>query len=226
MAESRWRRALRTLRDPWSLLVAAVGGGSAWAVGLPVLGAGGVAVGVLGAAAVVGAVVAAGGADDVPALRSGTDQARQIATLDGYLADIRGLGSKATGPVAERATEAVAAAGSAREVAVRVAAAVDDLDGAIGEAGKVAKTMTSKNRVAPSLQRMSDRRRKMLGQLSGAVDGVGELYTKLLELDASTDEPVDSGMDPVAELTSSLDAVREAFAELDSQARHARDGLT
>ena len=56
-------RALRSLRDPWSLVVAGIGAGSAWAVGLPVGAAGLVGAGMLGVAAVVGGAVRK---DDAP----------------------------------------------------------------------------------------------------------------------------------------------------------------
>ena len=226
MAESRLRRAAQTLRDPWGWLVAVVGGGAAWAVGLPVVGAGAIGVGMLAAATAVGAVVGSDDADE-PELRTGTRQRQLVSNLDGYLDDLRALGrNRPDGLAAGRVDEAVAAATSARGVALRVAGAVDDLDEALGRADRVARQMTSKQAVSGSLARMSRRRDELLAKLSGAVDGVGELYTKLLELSATTGtEPVDAVTDPVGELNTSLDAIRQAFAELDDDAGQARESL-
>lgn len=228
MAESRMRRAAQMLRDPWGLLVAAVGGGAAWAVGLPLVGAGAVGVGMLAAAAAVGALSGRGQDDeDEPDLRSGTDQHRLVTTLDGYLDNIRNLQrDRSSTLVADRAAEALTAGTSARAVSVRVAAAVDDLDDALQRAGQVARQMSSESRVTGPLARMSERRTRLLGNLSGAVDGVGELYTKLLELSATAGDAAGAaGIDPVAELSSSLDSIREAFAELDTDAGQARESL-
>src|SRR6185312_948468 len=199
----RLRRAAQTLRDPWGWLVAVIGGGAAWAVGLPVVGAGAIGVGMLAAATAVGAVVGSDDADE-PELRPGTRQRQLVTTLDGYLDDLRALGrDRPDGLAAGRVDEAVAAASSARGVALRVAGAVSG-----------------------SLARMSRRRDELLAKLSGAVDGVGELYTKLLELSATTGtEPVDAVTDPVGELNTSLDAIRQAFAELDDDAGQARETL-
>jgi len=226
MAESRLRRAAQTLRDPWGWMVAVIGGGAAWAVGLPVVGAGAVGVGMLAAATAVAAVVGSDASDE-PELRSGTRQRQLVATLDGYLDDLRELGrNRPEGLAAGRVDEAVAAASSARGVALRVASAIDDLDQALGQADRVVRQMTSTHAVTGSLTRMSQRRNQLLAKLSGAVDGVGELYTKLLELSATTGtDPVDAVTDPVGELNSSLDAIRQAFAELDDDAGHARETL-
>ena len=73
------------LRDPWSLLVTAVGAGSAWAVGLPVAGVAVVGVGVLAAAAVVGAAMRRkDGGDDEIELARGTTQRALVDELEQY----------------------------------------------------------------------------------------------------------------------------------------------
>ena len=219
------RRAAQTLRDPWGWLVAAIGGGAAWAAGLPVLGAGAIGVGMLAAASVVGAAMTSDDEEPTEELRPGTSQRRLVTNLDGYLDDIRRLRHEQPGLGIERINEAVAAASNARAVAGRVAVAVDELDEALGNAGRVAQQMSSKQAVSSSMQRMTQRREQLLAKLSGAVDGVGELYTRLLELGATTssDHSIGDGMDPVGELNSSLDAIRSAFAELDSAAGQGRD---
>jgi len=45
-------------------------------------------------------------------------------------------------------------------------------------------------------QRMLSRRQELLGKLTSAVDGVGKLYTNLLELSATTDLQLDVALDP------------------------------
>ena len=190
MAESRLRRAAQTLRDPWGWLVAAVGGGAAWAVGLPVAGAGAVGVGMLAAATAVGAVRsrcrrrgrarAAPGHPATPARQhAGRLPRRPAGTCGG------------TGPTPWSRTGSMRPSPPprrARAVSLRVAAAVDDLDDALDRADEVARQMISDRggqRLADPDEPAPD---QLLAKLSGAVDGVGELYTKLLELSATTDD--------------------------------------
>ncbi len=233
MPESRMRRAAQALRDPWSLLAAVVGAGAAWALALPVGGIGAVGAGMLAVAAVVGAVSSGHHEPDGsrgPSLVPHTVQFRLVGTLDAYLADLTALDRRSLPPVlAGQALDALEAARSARTVAVGVAGSIDVLDVAIAEAGQVARKMTTAHKVSGSLGRMAARRQDLLGDLSSAVDGVGELYAKLLEL-AATPELIsgsvpEHGPDPVAEVNSSLDAIRGAFAELDSAARTVTAGL-
>ncbi len=84
--------------------------------------------------------------------------------------------------------------------------------------------MTAVARVAGPVERMLSRRQELLGKLTSAVDGVGELYTNLLELSATTDLPLDvalrSGADTVSDPKESLDAIRGAFTELAMAARN------
>ncbi|MET3807004.1 hypothetical protein ABIB25_004024 [Nakamurella sp. UYEF19] len=231
MPESRMRRAAQALRDPWSLLAAAVGAGAAWALALPVVGVGAVGIAMLAVAAVAGAAVSERQATvEAKLLIPGTIQFDLVGTLDGYLDDLIRLAAGALAPVlAGQAADGVEAARSARGVAVGVAGSIDVLDGALSEADQVARRMTSADKVAGPMDRMAARRQGLLDKLSTAVDGVGELYTKLLEL-SSTPElapgaVLDHGPDPVAEVNDSLDAIRGAFADLDSAARTAIAGL-
>ncbi len=227
MADSRLRRAAQSLRDPWSLLTAAVGAGAAWALALPAVGVGAVGVGMLGVAAVVAASRSGSPAPaerPEPVLRTGTPQFALVGVLESYLADLTRLQAAAPAPVlASQATDAVEAARAARTVAFGVAASVDALDGALDQAGQVARQMTAVHKIAGPVERMLIRRTELLGKLTSAVDGVGELYTKLLELSATPeftgDAAIEHGPDPVAEVNQSLDAIRDAFAELDTAAR-------
>jgi len=233
MPDTRLRRAAQALRDPWSLLAAGVGAGTAWALALPLGGIGAVGLGMLGVAAAVGAAVTGGREEsDQPEreLRTGTVQYRLVETLESYLADLTGLRAEPLPAVlAGSAADAVDAAQTSRTVAIRVAGSIDALDGALDQAGQVARQMSETHRVAGSVERMLARRQELLSKLSSAVDGVGELYTTLLELsatsDLSVDVTIDQGLDPVSEVNSSLDAIRGAFAELETDAARTSDRL-
>ena len=222
MAESRMRRAAQALRDPWSLLATAVGMGAAWALTFPVAGIGAVGVGMLAVAAAVGA--AGSRSTDEPDLKYGTDQYRMVGTLESYRADLVRFRDGSVPPMlAGQAADAVQAADSARTVAVGVAASLDKLDSALLSSNQVASTMSTANRVAGPVSRMKARRAEMLAKLGSAVDGVGEVYAKLLELSTApevTGGPSTSNrMDPVADVSDALDSIRGAFAELDTAAK-------
>lgn len=227
MGESRLRRAARSLADPWSLLAASVGAGAAWALSLPVVGIGVVGVGMLGVAAAAGALQA-GRNDDAarpaePVLVQGTVQYRSVSALESYLADLTRLqAGPMTALLAAQAADAVQAATSARSVAVTVAGSVDQLDSALVRATEVAQQMTARDPVIALVRRMHDRREELLAKLATAVDGVGEVYARLLELSATSaglGSDSIAGPDPVAEVNLSLDAIRQAFAELDTAAQ-------
>lgn len=80
-------------------------------------------------------------------------------------------------------------------MATEWAASIDALDGALGQAGQVARQMSETHRVAGSVERMLARGQELLSKLTSAVDGVGELYTKLLELSATSGLSVDVTLD-------------------------------
>ncbi len=71
---------------------------------------------------------------------------------------------------------------------------------------------------------MKQRRSDLLTKLTEAVDEVGEVYTKLLELSTTADllayRPTRSSA--AAQLSDSLDAIRGAFAELEVDASTTR----
>ena len=222
MAESRMRRAAQALRDPWSLLATAVGIGAAWALAFPGVAIGAVGVGMLGVVAAVGAVGSVSAAQ--PDLEYGTDQYRMVKTLESYQADLAHFRDGTVPPLlVERAADAVQAAESAHTVALGVASSLDALDSALARSGEIATTMSTATRVAGPVSRMTARRRDLLAKLGSAVDGVGELYTKLLELSTAPEvtgaQSTVTGMDPVADVNDSLDAIRGAFAELDTAAK-------
>jgi hypothetical protein len=222
MVESRMRRAAQALRDPWSLVATAVGVGAAWALGFPVVGIVVVGVAMLGVVGVVGALSKDAG--DEPELKYGSDQYRLVRTLESYRGDlVRFRGGPVPGLLVQRAADAVAAADSAQTVARGVAVSLDGLDSALLRSSQVADTMTTADRVAGPVSRMTARRQELLTKLGSAVDGVGELYTKLLELSTTPEmtgmKTVGAGIDPVADVNDALDAIRGAFAELDSASR-------
>jgi hypothetical protein len=220
-------RAAQALKDPWSLLAAGVGAGSAWAIGLPLGAVGLVGVGMLGVAAAVGGAVRGGqdaGPEEAP-LKPGTHQAHLVATLSGYRGDLEELQRRSLAPaVAISAEQAVEAARNAERTANRVARAVDAVDDAVGRAEDVARRMPRSGEVRASVGRMLDRRRALLGKLNAAVEEVGELYAKLLELSTTaqlagvdTDASSEAG-----QVNDALDAIRGAFDELEADASSTR----
>lgn len=229
MAGSFLSRAACALRDPWSLVVAGIGVGSAWAVGLPVGAVGLVGAGMLGVAAVVGGAVRGGDdggeAAELPPLRPGTVQAQLVATLQGYRSDLDQLHRGRLQPaVALAAGQAVEAAGNAESVATGVARAVDAVDEAVLRAQGVARQMPRSGEVRASVQRMLKRRDGLLNKLTEAVDEVGELYAKLLELSTTANlvgVDIDGARD-AAQVNDSIDAIRGVFAELEADASSAR----
>ena len=228
MAGSFAARASRALRDPWSLIAAGVGAGSAWAIGLPVGAVGLVGAGMLGVAAVVGGAVRGDGessAPDARPLRKGTVQAGLVATLQGYRRDLEHLQRTQLAPaVAMSAAQAVEAARTADSVANRVARAVDAVDDAVARAEDVARRMPRSGEVRASVGRMLERRRGLLEKLTAAVDEVGEVYAKLLELSTTAAlAGVDTdGVTEASQVNDSLDAIRGAFAELETDASTTR----
>jgi hypothetical protein len=234
MAGSFVSRAVRALRDPWSLVVAGVGAGSAWAIGLPVGAVGLVGAGMLGVAAVVGGAVRNDEGDEPaepksPPLRQGTIQANLVATLRGYLDDLEQMQQNThfAPAVGVTAAQAVEAARSADSVAGRVARAVDAVDDAVLRAQGVARQMPRSGEVRASVQRMLERRNGLLTKLNEAVNEVGEVYAKLLELSTTADlagVETDGSRD-AAQVNDALDAIRGVFAELEADASRARAAL-
>ena len=157
-------------------------------------------------------------AEKLPELHRGTEQAKLVELLDRYINDLRNLRS---GPkpdaVVDPSIEALVATENAYPNAVRVAAAVDGLDVALSRAGGPSENQE----VRAAVQRMSDRRKALLGKLQLTVDEVAEVYTKLLEMSAavsSMDLTIGATKD-VEQVNASLDSLRTSLAELETQAR-------
>jgi len=161
-------RAIRALQDPWTLLAAGVAGGATWAIGLPLAGAGLVAVGSLAAAGLIGAMVRSEQREprERPLAR-GTEQAQLIATLDEYRANLRRLsGQQLTPEVAQSAADAVSVAENSRVSALQVARAVDILDDGLAQGQSVRSyTDTGSKSVQAAVARMASRRTGLLNRL-------------------------------------------------------------
>lgn len=222
-------RAAAALRDPWSLVVTAIGAGSAWAAGLPLVGVGAVGVSMLVVATVAGAALNRGSSEEVPIeLAPGTPQQVLVDELDTYRRDLVDLQRSALPAVlSSSAADAVGAADRAAAVAQQVATAVDALDRALDRAGAVARRMPESGDVRGSIDRMTSRRRQLLMKLTGAVNGIGEVYTGLLDLSttAAMAGMGTDGLDDVHRVNESLDALRGAFEELERDASASRSLL-
>ncbi len=212
--------------------MAGVGAGSAWAIGLPVGAAGVVGAGMFGVATVVGVV--RGRTNDLespdPAprpLRAGTVQANLVNTVHDYRVSLELLQQpRPVQAVAAAGVQAAEAARTAETVANRVARALDAIDDAVTRADRIARQMAGPAQVHESVQRMKQQRRDLLIGLTTAVDEIGEVYTKLLELSTTTDL-LGMHTDEFSEATQvsrSLDVIRGVFADLDALDRSVRRG--
>ena len=222
----------RTLRDPWNLVVAVVGAGLAWATGLPIGSAGLVGAGMFGVATVVGMV--RGPTQDLdlsePApkpLRAGSVQANLVNTVHDYRVSLELLQqARPFQAVAAAGVQATEAARTAETVANRIARALDAIDDAVTRADRIARQIAGPTQVQESVQRMKQQRRDLLTGLTTAVDEIGEVYTKLLELSTTTDL---FGMhtdefNEATQVSRSLDVIRGVFADLEALDRSVRSG--
>ena len=217
------RRAGTAAREPWAVVTALLGGGLAWAVGIPVLGAVLVAALMLGVATLVGVfrpVEDTRPAPD-PRLKSGTLQLDLIRTLDGYIGDLKTLRESGLPDVVkDPAIAALVAATNAREGAVRTAAAIDGLEAALERSSTVNARWSGDDgasEIGGSVQRMRARRDDLQGRLSNAVREIAEVYTKLLEASATAGAAgFDGEMEQIEGVSDSLDSLRNALAELEA----------
>ena len=212
--------------------MAGVGAGSAWAIGLPVGAAGVVGGGMFCIATVVGVV--RGRTNDLESselaprpLRAGTVQANLVNTVHDYRVSLELLQqARPVQAVAAAGVQAAEAARTAETVANRVARVIDAIDDAVTRADRVARQMAGPTQVQESVQRMKQQRRDLLTGLTTAVDEIGEIYTKLLELSTTTDL-LGMHTDEFSEATQvsrSLDVIRGVFADLDALDRSVRRG--
>ena len=212
----------RALRNPWSLVVAGIGAGTAWAIGLPMGAAGVVGAGMFGVATVVGIVHDRDGELPEPPplpLRAGTAQADLVNTLHDYRVSLELLQrTPLAHVVAVTAVQATEAARTAEIVANRLARALDAIDDAVTRSDRVARQMVRPAQVQESVQRMKLQHRELLTGLSKAVDEIGEVYAKLLELSSVSGLlGAHSGeTSEASQVSRSLDLIRGVFADLEA----------
>jgi hypothetical protein len=234
----RTERTLTAVTSKWVLLTCLFGGGGVpWLLGTPVAQAlvvtaamailAGAVAGMLRPTGASGSVRVSGPTGvsrqtgqvrRTPALRRGTEQAALVRGFDRYVADLAEFRHSAelpdalTGP----AVEAFVAASGARDVAVRVARAVDALDTALHRAYEVGQGLPPSAAAADSLARMYDRRDRLMAALQEGLAQVQDLHAKLLELSATL-ELYGGGTvgAEVSDVGRTLDLLRRAFAELD-----------
>lgn len=213
------KRAAQTATDPWLALISVFGGGVAWAVGLSAAAPVAVAAGMYAAGVAIGGLIGRSdkpGEAQLPRLAKGTNQAKMVSVLEHYVTELGRLrGGPLPDEIVDAAIEARVSAESAQLAALRVAGAVDGLDSALSRVGPV----SGSKEVRASVQRMTDRRKALLGRLQGIVDEVAEVYTKLLETSATLSS-LDVGHDArseVEQVNASLDSLRQSLAELDRQ---------
>jgi len=160
-------------------------------------------------------------------LRAGTVQANLVNTVHDYRVSLELLQQpRPVQAVAAAGVQAAEAARTAETVANRVARALDAIDDAVTRADRIARQMAGPAQVQESVQRMNLHRRDLLTGLTTAVDEIGEVYTKLLELSTTTDL-LGMHTDEFTEATQvsrSLDVIRGVFADLDALDRSVRSG--
>jgi len=161
-------------------------------------------------------------------LRAGTVQANLVNTVHDYRVSLELLQQpRPVQAVAAAGVQAAEAARTAETVANRVARALDAIDDAVTRADRIARQMAGPAQVQESVQRMKQQRRDLLIGLTTAVDEIGEVYTKLLELSTTTTDLLGMHTDEFSEATQvsrSLDVIRGVFADLDALDRSVRSG--
>jgi hypothetical protein len=221
-------KVVETVTDGWVLALAAFFGLLAgFGLGLPVIVALLAGVGTVVAAAAVNAVPvlirgskrdAIGGGAERAELMPRTEQAQIVGQLEATLRRIRDLrdGPTVADSVKDSAAQAFAAATSALDTANAVAVGVDQLDAALRELQTV--------RVAgPSQQRLAERRGVMLDRLNRTLAGVLDVYSKLVETNATvnTSSIVEAGdQAQLQQIGSSLDDLRLIVGELEKDTGH------
>ena len=219
-------KAVETATDGWVLSVAfffALLAG--FGLGLPLVVALLAGIGTVGAAAAVSAVPVLlkrrdelGPGVERPELAPRTEQAQIVGQIEATLGRIRELrdGRTVADSVKDSAAQAFVAATSALETANTVAVGVDQLDGALRELQTV-------RTAGPSQQRLMERRGVMLDRLNRTLAGVLDVYSKLVETNATvnTSAIVEAGdQAQLQEIGTSLDGLRLIVGELEKDTGH------
>ncbi len=153
-------------------------------------------------------------------LTNGTQQAQVVAHITATLSRIRDLRDApgVADSVKDSAAQAFVAARSALDTANTVATAVDQIDAAIRDLQNVSTS-------GPSQQRLHARRAGMLARLDRTLGGVLDVYSKLVETNATvnTSSILDPGdQDQLTQIGASLDGLRLIVGELE---KDTGDGL-
>ena len=219
MAAQRISPLLASMREPWTLLASAFGGGVVWAAGNQVAVSAALTSVMYLCAVAVGTFTRP--SHPVTGLRPGTRQQELTDLFDEHL---RSLATLQVGNppefVAVQADNALAAARSARPSVLRLAMAVDTLDDAIASARRVAgQREHATSSIRMTIRRLRTRRTELLDRLAGAVDEVATVYAGLLELSATARTMgVESADGDVTAVNESVTLLRMTFAELDADA--------
>jgi hypothetical protein len=221
-----WERAIESITDARILLLAVFFVLLAtFGLGLPAV------VGLLAGAGTVGVAAAVNAMPPLrtarrdalsPAIRAEllprTPQSEFVAQIDAARRRLSALRDAATlaDAVKDSAAEAVVACTSALQTATTVAQAVDQLDAAIGE-------LSSVSTAAGSRARLTERRTVMLDRLNRTLAGVLDVYSKLVETNATvnTSSILEAGdAEQLQHIGASLDDLRAIVGELDKDTGH------
>jgi hypothetical protein len=151
-------------------------------------------------------------------LLRGTQQAEIVGQITATLTRIRDLRDApgVADSVKDSAAQAVVAAKSALDTANTVATAVDQIDAAIRDLQNVRTS-------GPSQQRLNARRGVMLERLNRTLAGVLDVYSKLVETNATvnTSSIVEAGdQEQLTQIGASLDDLRLIVGELEKDTGH------
>jgi hypothetical protein len=222
MAHNGFGARLRaSMRDPWVLLWSIFDGAMTWACGVPIPLAAASAAAAFCTAAVFSALGTKYRKTPAPMLRVGTRQHGLIELLDGHVRSLRALQRNGLPVVAQpKAQDALGAADAARSSVLKMAGAVDTLDEAISAARKVTgQGEHAAETINNTVGRLKERRAKLLGKLTAAVDEVATVYAGLLEVSATAltmDVSLDDG--DLGAINDSVTVLQMTLAELEADA--------
>ncbi|WP_157681335.1 hypothetical protein [Mycobacterium sp. JS623] len=210
-----------SMRDPWVLLWSIFDGAMTWACGVPIPLAAASAAVTLGTAAGFTALGTKYRKTPARTLRVGTGQHRLIDLLDGHVRSLQALQRNGLPVVAQpKAQDALGAADAARPSLLKMAGAVDTLDEAISAARKVTgQGEHAAETINNTVGRLTERRAKLIGKLTAAVDEVATVYAGLLELSA-TALTMDVSLDDedLGAINDSVTVLQMTLAELEADA--------
>jgi hypothetical protein len=213
-------RLLTTARNPWAMVISALGGGILWAMEIPTSLAATTATVMFGTAVVVGALSGSRPTQLASRCRGGR-QRELMRQFDEHVRAVRALDASGQPDVVRsRAAQALAAADSVRPSVLQLGVATDTVDKAIRAAQAVrGQGPHALSSIGAAVRRLRKRRDLLLDRLACAVDEIAAVYAGLLELSA-TASTFGVGIDD-SEIGAVNDAVmllQTTFAELETQA--------